>query len=88
MSWEIEEAQQHFRDLLQAVEQEPQLIYRQDQLVAVLVEAEIFQEFLQWQQQHTQRSLFQAFTELHQICEEENYALDIPQRGDRSNPFA
>lgn len=88
MSWKIEEAQQHFNDLIQAVEQEPQMIYRQNKLVAVVVEAEAFQKFLQWQQQQTQRSLSQAFVELRQICEEENYVLEIPARGDRPNPFA
>jgi PHD/YefM family antitoxin component YafN of YafNO toxin-antitoxin module len=88
MSWKIEEAQQHFNDLLKAVEQEPQMIYRQDELVAVVVEAEAFQKFLQWQQQQNQRPLSQAFAELRQICEEENYVLEIPARGDRPNPFA
>jgi PHD/YefM family antitoxin component YafN of YafNO toxin-antitoxin module len=88
MSWEIEEAQQHFNDLIQAVEQEPQMIYRQDELVAVVVEAEAFQKFLQWQQQQSQRPLSQAFAELRQICEEENYVLEIPARGNRPNPFA
>jgi uncharacterized protein (DUF952 family) len=88
MSWKFEEAQQHFSDLIQAVEQEPQLIYRQNQLIAVVVEAEAFQKFLQWQQQQTQRPLSQAFAELRQICEEENYTLEIPQRSDRLNSFA
>ena len=88
MSWKIEEAQQYFNDLLQAVEQEPQMIYRQNELVAVVVEAEAFQKFLQWQQQQSQRPISQAFAELRQICEEENYVLEIPARGDRPNPFA
>ncbi|MDX2097764.1 MAG: hypothetical protein SFW36_08300 [Leptolyngbyaceae cyanobacterium bins.59] len=56
--------------------------------MAVVVEAEAFQKFLQWQQQQNQRPLSQAFAELRQICEEENYVLEIPTRGDRPNPFA
>jgi uncharacterized protein (DUF952 family) len=81
MSWKIEEAQQHFSDLIQAVEQEPQMIYRQDELVAVVVEAEAFQKFLQWQQHQNQRPLSQAFAELRQICEDENYVLESSARG-------
>lgn len=88
MTWKIEDAQQRFGELIQAVEQEPQLIYQQNQLVAVVVEAQTYQQFLQWQQQQAQRSLSQAFAELRQICEEEDYTLDIPGRRDRSNPFA
>lgn len=88
MSWKIEEAQQHFNDLLKALEKEPQLIYCQNQLVAVVVEAEAFQKFLQWQHQQTQRPLSQSFAELRQICEEEKYTLEISNRSDRFNPFA
>ncbi|PSB14793.1 type II toxin-antitoxin system Phd/YefM family antitoxin [Phormidesmis priestleyi ULC007] len=88
MSWKIEEARQHFNDLIQAVEKEPQMIYRQNQLVAVVVEAEAFQKFMQWQQQQSQRPLAQAFAELRQLCAEENYTLEIPNRSDRPNPFA
>lgn len=87
MTWKIEEAQQRFGELIQAVEQEPQLIYQQNQLVAVVVEAQTYQQFLQWQQQ-TKRPLSQAFAELRQICEEEDYTLEIPDRRDRPNPFA
>ncbi len=88
MTWKIEEAQQRFSELIQAVEQEPQLIYQQNQLVAVVVEAQTYQQFLQWQQQQAQRSLSQAFAELRQMCEEEDYTLEIPDRRDRLNPFS
>lgn len=39
-------------------------------------------------QQQPQTSLASAFTELRQICQEENYSLEIPVRVDRANPFA
>lgn len=80
MSWKIGEAQQHFSEIIQAVGQEPQLIYRQNQLVAVVIEAETFQKFLHWQQQQNQPPLSQAFAELRQLCQEENYTLEIPNR--------
>jgi len=54
MNWKIEEAQQKFSEVIDATVAEPQLIYNQDKLVAAVVEIEIFQEFLAWQQQQRQ----------------------------------
>ena len=87
MNWKIDEAKQKFSELLDASVAEPQLIYDQDKLVAAVVEAEIFQEFLVWQQQHLKPSLADAFAQLRQICTEENYNLEVPSREDRANSF-
>jgi hypothetical protein len=66
---------------------EPQLIYNHDKLVAAVVEAELFQDFLAWQQQQRKPSLADAFSQSRQLCAEENYTLEIPLREDRFNPF-
>jgi antitoxin (DNA-binding transcriptional repressor) of toxin-antitoxin stability system len=87
MNWKIDEAQQKFSELLDAAVAEPQLIYNQDKLVAAVVEAEIFQEFLVWQQQHRKPSLADAFAQFRQLCAEENYNLEVPSREDRPNSF-
>ncbi|NJL36584.1 MAG: prevent-host-death protein [Leptolyngbyaceae cyanobacterium SM1_4_3] len=87
MAWKLEEAQRNFPKLLNAAIEEPQLIYKQDQLVAAVIEPETLQKFLDWQQQQKQ-SLADAFAELYQLCEEENYLLEVPPRQDRSNVFA
>lgn len=50
MSWKIEEAKQKFSELIDAVIEEPQLIYDQNQMVAAVVKADVFQEFFVWQQ--------------------------------------
>jgi hypothetical protein len=52
------------------------------------VEAELFQDFLAWQQQQSKPSLADAFSQLRQLCAEENYTLEIPPREDRSNPHS
>ena len=88
MPWKLEEAKQNFSELIYAVAEEPQLIYDQNQLVAAVVKADVFQEFLVWQQQHQKPSLANAFAELRGICAEENYSLEVPPRNDRRNPFA
>lgn len=50
-------------------------------------QAYVNQERDSWQQQ-TQHPLSQVFAELRQICEEENYTLEVPARSDRPNPFS
>ena len=80
MNWEVTKAKQQFSDLINAVAEEPQLIYDQNQLVAVVVEAEVFQEFLAWRKQQKKPSVADSIKELRQIMEEENYTLEIPPR--------
>jgi hypothetical protein len=89
MNWKLDEAQQKLSLVIDAIASEPQLIFKQDELVAAVVEPKLFQEFLVWYQQRKSPSLSDAFTELRQICAEEDYILDTPTRqGERHNPFA
>ncbi|MDZ8261753.1 type II toxin-antitoxin system prevent-host-death family antitoxin [Nostoc sp. ChiQUE01b] len=88
MNWRIAEAKQRFSELINAVTKEPQRIYNQNQLVAVVVKAEMFEEFLVWRKQHEKMSLADAFKELRQIAAEEDYILEVPSRQDRPSPFA
>lgn len=88
MTWNIDEAQQHFPEIITAVGQTPQLIYQHNHLVAAVIRPDLFQEFLAWQAQQKGRSLSHTFGELRQLCAEEGYSFEIPIRGDRANPFA
>jgi len=88
MNWRIAEAKQRFSELINAVTKEPQRIYNRNQLVAVVVEAEMFEEFLAWRKQHEKMSLADAFCELRQLTAKEDYTLEIPSRQDRPNSFA
>lgn len=76
MNWKIKEAEEKFSELMSAAVAEPQLIYNHDKLV----EAELFQDFLAWQQQQRQPFLADTFSQLRQICVEENYTIEIPTR--------
>jgi len=87
MKWTLEEAQKQLSLIINATSQEPQLIYTQEELVAAIVDPELFKEFLTWRQQAAKTSLAQVFKELQQLCAEENYSLEIPARRDRHNPF-
>ncbi|MDZ7963305.1 MAG: prevent-host-death protein [Aulosira sp. DedQUE10] len=89
MKWKLDEAQQKLREVIDAIALEPQLIFRQDKLVAAIVEPKLFQEFLVWHEQQKVSSLTDAFAELRQLCTEENYILETPARSsDRPIPFA
>jgi hypothetical protein len=88
MPWKLEDAQQQFSELIHAAVEEPQLIYDQNQLVAAVVKADVFQDFLVWQQQSQKTSLANVFAEFRELCAEENYRLETPPRSDRSNSFA
>jgi hypothetical protein len=88
MTWKIEEAQEQFLEVVNASGQTPQLIYQRDRFVAAVIRADLFQEFLAWQQQQKRTSLADTFDELRQICIAENYIFEISPRCDRPNPFA
>ena len=88
MTWKIEEAQEQFLEVVNASGQTPQLIYQRDRFVAAVIRADLFQEFLIWQQQQKRTSLADTFDELRQLCIEENYTFEISPRCDRPNPFA
>jgi hypothetical protein len=88
MTWKIEEAQEQFLEVVNASGQTPQLIYQRDRFVAAVIRADLFQEFLTWQQQQKRTSLADTFDELRQICIAESYTFEISPRCDRPNPFA
>lgn len=87
MNWNIAEAKQKFSELIRAAEDEPQLIYNRDKLVAAVVPAEDLQEFLAWRSEKELPSLGDAFAELRRLCEAQEYTLEIPPRQTRPNPF-
>jgi len=87
MNWKVAEAKQRFSEVVRAAEEEPQLIFNRDRLVAAVVEPDAFQEFLAWRRETERRSVADAFAEGRRICAEEGYTLEVPPREDRPNPF-
>lgn len=88
MRWKVAQAKQNLSKLIRAAAEEPQVIYKRDHRVAVVIGAETFEEFESWQRQREeQRSLADRFAELRQLCIEEDFELPMPSRQDRPNPF-
>jgi hypothetical protein len=86
MNWTIESAKQHFTEIINQAVQEPQPIFNDKQIVVAVIDAQTFKAFEQWQRSQ-KRSPANAFEELRQLCLEENYTLEIPNRYDRENAF-
>jgi antitoxin (DNA-binding transcriptional repressor) of toxin-antitoxin stability system len=87
MDWKIAEAKQRFSELVKAAGDEPQWIYNRDKLVAAVVPPENLREFLDWRRRKQTETLGDAFAKLRLLCDEEEYALEIPPRRERPNPF-
>ena len=85
MDWKVAEAKQKFSDVVRRAAKEPQLIYNRDRLVAVVIDAESFDEFKTWQKHVSQASLADAFDELRRVAKEERYKLVVSRRKDRRN---
>ena len=88
MNWKIAQAKQRLSELLRAANEEPQLVYNRQRLVAAVVDGETFEAFRRWYQGARQRSIGDAFAELRMICaEEDDWELPTSERRDRVNPF-
>ncbi|MEM8643133.1 MAG: prevent-host-death protein [Cyanobacteria bacterium P01_G01_bin.54] len=87
MNWGIAQAKQRFSELMQAAITEPQPIYKRDQLIAFVVEASLFREFLDWRRQKYQMSVAEAFEGIREMAKAEDFSLEAPARKDRANPF-
>jgi len=85
MNWKIAEAKQKFSELIHSTLKEPQLIYNRDRLVAVMIKAAEYQEFLTWRESQIQTSMAESLQELQNLCAEDNYTLFVPARQNRSD---
>ncbi len=76
-----------FSEVLREVVREPQMVYNRETLVAVVIDPVTYQEWAEWKERQTSRTLDDFFGELRRIEEEEDYALLLPERSDRANAF-
>jgi len=83
MEWRVGQAKQRLSELLRESAAEPQLVYSRDRLVAVVISADLFQEFEQWREARQRLTLAESMDVVREICREEEYALDTGDRVDR-----
>ena len=83
-TWTIATARQHLPEVVGRAAREPQLVYRRDKLVAVVISPELADEAATLRR----RGLAPKLAELQRLCAEEGYELSAPPRRDRATPFA
>lgn len=87
-TWGIGEAKQRFSEVVRRSGTEPQKIYNRDRLVAAVVSPDLLDTVQNLRREQSTRSLAEVFSEIREICAEENYQLEIGIRKDRKNRFA
>lgn len=81
--WRIGEAKQRFSEVVRRSGIEPQKIYNRDRLVAAVVSPDALKTIQQLHREQSARTLAETFSEIREICAEENYVLESGERQDR-----
>jgi PHD/YefM family antitoxin component YafN of YafNO toxin-antitoxin module len=84
--WKIAEAKKHLSRLVSAAQREPQLLFRRNELVAVVVAPEEFSRFQEWQAREG-LSVGELLSEIREVAAEDGYELQVPERRDREADF-
>lgn len=88
MAWNIATAKQQFSEVVRLTAEEPQAIYNRDKPVAVLISAQDFEQFKQWQAQRKRPTLSELFAEIRTILAAEGEdGIKLPPRTTRYNPM-
>ena len=77
------EAKQQFSEVLRRSAEAPQEIFKRDRLVAAVISAESYEEFVQWRAARNGRSLGEIFDEVREISARYDYELDPGERRNR-----
>ena len=87
MNWSTAEARGNLSRLLHAADKEPQVITNRGRTVAVVIDAEEYEAYRRWRDNHPPGSIADALDELRQVCDEEDYTLQVPRRRNRPDPM-
>jgi len=87
MVWKVADAKQRFSELIRRSREEPQLVQRRDELVAVVVAPETWERARE-STDKSHSTLGESAAAVRRILVEEDYVLQPGERSDRPNPFA
>jgi len=95
-TWQLNDAQDRFIELLQSCVQEPQIVCDQENPIAVIVDIALFKELMELmsssnevkdrKRQH-RPTISELLDELSEIQTHEPVDIEIPTRQDRPNPI-
>jgi hypothetical protein len=83
-SWKLQEAKEHFAEVVQFCTEEPQLLCEQDVPLAVVIDVGLFKTLAAAQQRQRRPTIAHLLDELQAIKTLEPVDLDIPDRQDRT----
>ena len=87
MRWCVAEAKKRFSEMIRRAGEAPQMVYRRNKLVAVVLDPATYRE-LEERQASAGRTLLETTEEIRRLVAEEGYELVVPERRDRPNAFA
>jgi PHD/YefM family antitoxin component YafN of YafNO toxin-antitoxin module len=87
MDWSVAEAKQRLSELIRRARTEPQLVFRRRELVAVVMNPDVW-ERLRDDDARSRKTLADSAAEVRRVLESEDYQLTIPERADRANTFS
>ena len=88
MDWKIAQAKQSFSRLIRSVDQEPQLIYNRERLVAALIAPEDLRELQKYRdRERPRRTLADITARVREVALEDGEELELPPRTSRPNAF-
>jgi hypothetical protein len=88
MKWTVANARRSFSRLLEEAREEPQMLFNRHRHIATVIAPDTFAQFMTWLQEREVPTVEDAFANLRQILQEEDYELTLPERVDRSNSFS
>ena len=87
MEWKIAQAKEKFSQLIQEAGKEPQLIYNREKEVAAVISIDEYRDYMKLKEDYKAGSVGKQFSLLRDICQNENYTIEVPEREDRSQEF-
>ncbi len=79
-AWKTNDAQKNFTEILKYCLEEPQVVIKKNEPVAVIVSIQLFKELIGQQQRNNLPTIEQLLDEIQTVLEEDSFEIDIPSR--------
>lgn len=86
-TWRLQDAEEHFSEILHNSIREPQMVIDQDKPLAVVIDINAYRNFVTASSSQYRPTISQLLDELHKIQEIETVEIEIPSRRDRTVEF-
>ena len=80
--WKIGQAKQNFSEVVHAAKKEPQIIYKREKMLAIVLDSKSYKDFLRFKKSKSKNTISSEFEKLRKLCDKERI-LKTPQRKKR-----